>query len=236
MIILRHDVDNPYSNKWLLYASLKVGFPSVHFLGYLKLARELFEFEKEHDVVSSWFFRTCAMPKTKFREELRKSRHETGFHADRINDVASFETDLKSMPSNELFLGFSKHGHKGLETNSSTGGEGEVYDITEKLYISRVLQLGLKYFSGNKPFCESQSYYIESGAIVFPCCFSVVSGYMDEKYTVDWLSNNCNKFDIVVNIHPEDFLMYPETVKKVYACDTRLISFEQYLQERLLIE
>ena len=222
MIILRHDIDNAYSNKYLLLAHMKGALP--RFYGYLRTTEMLLRFEMDYGMHSTWFFRRVTRPSSKLRLELERCGNEIGFHADRIHVQSAFAYDLQKALNGAGCLGFTKHGHKGLKTDSSIGGEGENYSL--ELCIERGEQYHLKYFSGNEPY-DGQAPYRHRNLVVFPSMFSLVPGYMKGEYTLDWLAQNQNK-DIVVVVHPEDFLKYPEVVKGFYE-RCRFVSFEEYL-------
>lgn len=256
VIILRHDVDNPYSNRLLLYA--KIGWLKVddtnhryrfvrsrkmraarrlsrlldpvgrkiHIssLGYLGPTRRLLEYEHSLGISSSWFFRSFA------GMAHPCPTHEVGYHADFIRDLNLFRRGLYGLPGRAF--GFSKHGHCGLPTPSGSGGEGEEYDPTERLYVSRASEFGLKYFSGNKPFHEDgQFFYKEGDVTVFPYMFSVQKGYMSHKYTIDWLVDHCASADMVLSIHPGDCILLPKTTELVYSkCKNYFTSFRRFLE------
>jgi hypothetical protein len=239
LIILRHDVDNAFHrrnlfSKGLNYLRIKIGrsFPTWKSFGYLEDARCLFEREKSIGIHASWFFRTVTKPPSHFRQELLAEEHEIGFHADRIENEFYFNDDLKYMAEDLKFLGFTKHGSRGLSTPHIVG-LGEVYNV--ELYIRRAKDNGMKYFCGND-VVPTDAFRVIEGIVLFSSVFWVLPGYMDDrKFTVDWLIHYQKDNDVVVLIHPEETKLSPkvaEKVDKIYSRCEKIVSFKEFLRSK----
>jgi len=238
LIILRHDVDDPFSLKSLFskgmnYLSLKMGkiFPRWKSLGYLKDALDLFEREREIGIQATWFFRTLTTPFPAFRKQILANGHEIGFHADRIENETFFVKDLKTVAQDTRIFGFTKHGSKGLPTPLDVG-LGEVYNLD--LYIERAKKFGLSYFAGND-VTPTDTIKIIEGVAVFPSAFWIAPGYMnDRKFTVDWLIKYQKDHDVVVLIHPSEATeVFPDRKEKVEKILSRcevVVTFKRYLE------
>jgi hypothetical protein len=243
LIILRHDVDDPFSlnssfSRKLNYISVKFGriIPQWRSLGYLKDAVKLFEREKEIGIRATWFFRTLTRPFYTFRKQLLANGHEIGFHADRIKNKDFFLSDLKYVAQDTKIFGFTKHGSRGLPTPIGTG-LGEVYDLD--LCIRRVKETGLSYFVGNDVNPTDTLKVIE-GVAVFPSVFWIAPGYMDDKrYTIDWLIEYQKDNDVAVLIHPQEATMFfPDRMRKVEKIFNRceeIVSFNMYLKMKKIL-
>jgi hypothetical protein len=245
LIILRHDVDDAFSTRNLFstglnYLRMKIGrrFPMWESLGYLEDALCLSERDRSMGIHSSWFFRTVTNPSSDFMQGLLGDGHEIGFHADRIEDEFCFNDDFEYVAGDLEFLGFTKHGSKGLPTPlGAASGLGEVYN--PKLCVKRAKDHGMVYFCGNDVVPTDAIRVVES-VVFFPSAFWVFPGYMnDQKFTVDWLIDYQKDHDVVVLVHPSDATeLFPKAarnVDKIYNRCDEIVSFKEYLQSKKVV-
>lgn len=117
-IVLRHDVDNP------IWYSVPLNYLLLHlkdqrirgkslFPQYLSDVKLLLDYEIEHGVKATWFFRTCTMPGKQIRDKLLASRHEIAYHSDRDENWKTFMFDLGTLEKSlGQVRGVAHHGSK----------------------------------------------------------------------------------------------------------------------------
>ena len=82
-------------------------------------------------------------------------------------------------------------------------GHDRIYD--SKKYVEYAKQSNLTYFLGNGENPAEQWSMVDD-ILYFPSAFWLNRNYRADKFTVDWLIDECNNRDIVVLIHPEDII------------------------------
>ncbi|MEM2122630.1 MAG: hypothetical protein QXE79_03235 [Candidatus Bathyarchaeia archaeon] len=217
-------------NSWRLkFGDIVPGIPQFK---YLHAAEQLFEFEKSIGIRSTWFFRRITKPHAKFRRKLLEYDCEIAFHADKTANEEEFVKDLKYTMGEIRPLGFSKHGSARDKFEAEERG-CEIYDPQRCLFLAK--RYGLRYFSGNG-VNPDQPHRIVDGVIYFPSAFWMYPGYMDKRYTLEWLMRNHKDKDIVVLIHPREYTdVFPkikESIERLLCGLDDVTNFYNFIKDR----
>lgn len=212
-LILRVDVDKPYGHHqfWRKVLSKVVEdyFPKLpQFPGYLSHLREFVDYCNQNSVHGIFFHRLCTFPDSKTIDLLLKGNHEIGLHLENSRTketVLSEYTQFKRVLPDLNIRYFSKHG-------SGTYKLGKFHERSYKpdLYKKWSESLPISFHSGND-ILKSMTSIPETGGFN-SAIFWVELDYRDEFFRgIDQLIQLAQKKDIVVLIHPSNFVTDSKT-------------------------
>lgn len=212
-LILRVDVDKPYGHHKLWRKVLsKIAedyLPKLpHFPGYLSHLREFINYCNQNSVSGIFFHRLCTVPDKQTKDLLCKGNHEIGLHLEdsRTQDTALREyQQFKRLVPNLDIRYFSKHG-------SGTYKLGKYHEPSYKpdLYRKWSKELPISLHSGNA-ILKSISALPNPGGFQ-SAIFWVEMDYREESLrSVDLAISLAQKRDVVVLVHPSNFVTDPKT-------------------------
>lgn len=215
-LIIRIDVDRAYGAKNILFKTLSYlssslpYFPKIPFFGYLNDLKVFLKYLNKNNVSAKIFFRMCSLPDKKTLKLIKKRNHEICWHAENTKDFYSFKKEfdiIKNSFKDYKIKTFSKHGSGHLHrTKLKKFGyfHDPIYDLERFLEFGS--KIGLKEFYGNQeiPSLDYKKYkhlrYVKG-------CFWINPEYRNlEKYDINWILENSKKHDIVLLIHPSNWI------------------------------
>jgi len=226
-ILLRIDVDDAYSRASFLgrrLNNLQLNYRLVPFTKakYLKTLTLLLNYINNENISANIFFKVNTLPSKVLMRKL--SNHEIYLHALALSSASSLKSELNLLErkTDRKVQGFSKHGH----WDTWTGERGSISEYNPEKYIKFANKLRLKYFIGNSENPE-KDYKKERTIIYFPGAFWLNELYRKEKYNIDWLIKVQRRRDIVVLLHPSEWLSNKQVTldfKKLITCNFKLLS------------
>lgn len=211
--ILRIDVDRAYENRILHYARVNQElFFGKDSLGYLKSCKDVIEDLNSRGLKASVFFQPFTVPSKDFAQELMKKGHSVGLHAVHTRDYKDFSRDLNKISRrfDGRVYGFTKHGSGKFKLSRRHDPN---YDPNK--FIQYAKQSNLKYFLGNGENPEEREKII-NGVLYFPSAFWLNRNYREDKFTIDWLTDESVNRNIVVLVHPMDVVSGTELMVREY--------------------
>ena len=211
-IILRVDVDKPYGNHPLVrkIASKIVEDFLPNFkikIGYLSHLKEFILYCNNNGVVGTFFHRICTNPDIETINLLKSGGHIIGLHLENsISELSFFDeiNILKSLTGTNIDF-FSKHGSGVFKL-----GKFHFPKYEPDLYKKWASNYKLFFPSGNGiPEKPSDLKAIDG---YFENVFWLEPNYRNKKFnTLDELITLSKKEDVVVLIHPCNYLADPKT-------------------------
>jgi len=216
-IILRVDVDNAYPFIGFNFLALNYYFPKIASLGYQNFLVDLVDDLNERGVKSTFFFEK----KTILKDVDILKKHEIGLHLVYSTTYESFVKELfyVSMKTLTKIRGFSKHGSGTLKL-----ARGHDWLYKSKEYEQWAVKSNLSYFSGNGENPDVAP-TLKNGVTIFAGAYWLRSMYRSKEYNVDWLVNYSDNNDVVVLMHPYNWVKYPQVRKEYEAIIDRIDDF-----------
>lgn len=215
-VLLRIDVDNPFNNSNPFETACNLlrtdyFFPRIKRLGYLKNFECLLDDLNSRGIKANMYFKISTLPNKSMCEEIKARGHEVGLHAVRTSDFENFMTEVKKISKafQAEIYGFSKHGSGKLKLERQHTPQYE-----PKKYIKWAKRARMLYFLGNgeDPSIEKK---IVKEVFYFPSAFWIEAEYRKKEFTVEWLINESQSRDIVVLMHPINWI-HKEQVRRDY--------------------
>jgi len=202
-VILRIDVDNPYGwqrfgGKAKNYLRLNWGFPALKKLGYLNSLDKLLNDLEARNISATFFFTKFTTP----RNMAKYTKYFVGAHLISTRNYAEFQKELDQISKklHRKIYGFTKHGSGKLKLCRTHAPRYE-----PNKYIDWAQKANLQYFLGNGENPEEKPFYI-GNVLVYLSAFWIHSNYRAQKYTIDWLAEESKDRDIIVLLHPYNWL------------------------------
>lgn len=226
-LIIRIDVDRPYGKHplprhLLSRLSSDVCFPRIEGFGYLKELNRMLQILNARHARAYIFFRRCTLPFGRTMQLVDEGRHEIGLH---LEDSRSYETfereklDLEQFVGREV-LSMSKHGSGGAKY-----GRRHHAPYEPRKYVNWAHKTSMKVFLGNLEDPTLAPTVSKDGLHAFPSAFWLEPDWRDtNQFTVDWLSSEGQKRDVVLLVHPENVFESPELTNAFKTLTERLES------------
>ncbi len=227
-ILLRIDVDNPYGYSDLLrktfnFFALNYFFPplpKLHLSNFKKLLEDL----EDRGIPVNFFFKPKTLPSKELSVQIIK-RNEVGLHAVQVHTFEKFEEELKKVNARfgNKVRGFSKHGH----WRNWVGERGSVPGYNPNKLLKYARKAKLKYFAGNY---ENPTYKPEivQGVHYFPSAFWLNERFRNKKFTLNWLFQNSQVRDIVVLMHPWEWVTLKQVREAYEKILTKTETFKKF--------
>jgi hypothetical protein len=212
-LILRVDVDKPYGHHklWrkILSKLVEDYFPRLpKFPGYLSQLREFLYYCNQNSVSGIFFHRLCTIPDQKTKFLLSKGNHEIGLHLENSRTQETVEREFNQfsnlLPDIDIRY-FSKHG-----SGSYKLGKYHEPSYKPELYRKWSENLKISLHSGND-ILESSTHYSKQPEFNSSIFWMEPSYRKDSFSSVDQVIELAIKIDIVVLIHPCNFITDPIT-------------------------
>ena len=212
-LIVRIDVDRPYgkhpfARHVLSRFSADFFFPAIETFGYLAELNRMLCMLNKRQARAYVFFRRCTLPSEKILKLVAQGGHQIGLH---LEDSRSFDTFVREKIILERHIGrpvsaVSKHGSGRFKY-----GRHHHVPYEPQNYVNWARRAGMNVFFGN---FENPALLPTNGIgpfIAYPSAFWLEPSWRDtDRYPLEWLLREGAVRDIVLLVHPDNFLEYPE--------------------------
>jgi hypothetical protein len=224
-ITIRVDIDQPYGwqNKIkiiLNYISIKTPFIiRLPLFGYLKHLSNFLKYCNNNNISCKLFFRRCTIPTKKIKKLIKDGNHEIGWHVESCKTFDDFKKEYMYMSKklNQPIKIYSKHGSGKIHNNRIVSHKIGYYHYPE-YELNNLLEFGnklkLKEFYGNGECPEKCNLNKYKNINYYTDAFWMHESYRNtDKYTIDWLIENIKNKNIIILIHPFNYIIHEQVNK-----------------------
>jgi len=175
-------------------------YPRFRLRGYLVHLSDFVDYLNSKGIKATFFLKTNTIP----RDQTILSHHQVGIHSWIARTLEDFEREFEFVQramGNFKVGGMSKHGSGRMKESWK-----HVSEYEPRKYLEWCRAMGLRYFAGNSqdPRLPSQ----EIGKVTFyPSAFWLERDRRPRGVDVAWLLGESEQRDIVVLVHPENWLL-----------------------------